>query len=316
MQCRECGMTINPPAVLCPGCTYRASQLARLPKFTLATPSPSSIPVRVDTPAKARTDIGWKTFALIFLPLLALSCLFAAHKVSGDAAKMTGYAAGQIGMASAIAGLLSRLAKARFRLTLVVTLAVLEILPLLDSLPSAKSGHLAEGSSLQTPEANTVSTANRIDFAWPQGWSLQPVEPTGSGVAQKGMLLQNKRPVAVIAVIIGRGGPPRTLSEEGKIAAETATEVIEKAGGTVAWSTPRETSVGNVPAIEQEGTAVFGQRKVRELMISFDSPDRTLCGLVYSASAESFDVYRPQFDEAKKHFTCPNTSMAAASGHS
>lgn len=94
MRCRECGAPINPTAVLCPGCIYQASQLARLPRFTLATPAPMRSNQRPEAPAKAGSNISWTTFALLFVSMRAISCVLAHQRVLGNTAKMTGYVIG------------------------------------------------------------------------------------------------------------------------------------------------------------------------------------------------------------------------------
>jgi len=316
MRCSECGVTINPPAVLCPGCTYRASQLARMPKFSLATPSPSKTAASAVVSTKARRDISWVTVTLVCLPFLVLGCLIAYRKIGGDPAKMFGYTMGPVIWGAVVAGLLGRFAKARFRLTLMVTFLVMEILPLLNAVSSINNGNVTAASpSSSATEESAVPLPARIDFEWPEGWRLEPAERVDGGVAQRAVLFQNRRPVAAMLVSLGRDGPTRTLSEEANVATESATETIEKAGGTVAWSPSREDNVGNLPAIEREGTIVKGHEKARELMILVDGPDHAMCGLVYTANVENFDGYKPQFDDAVKRFTCRNTSTVASADH-
>lgn len=127
--------------------------------------------------------------------------------------------------------------------------------------------------------------------------------------------MQKEKAVAVMAVMMGRGGPRRTLAEEAKVSMESAKEEARKTGNTLVWSDALERKVGDSPAIEQEGRIVKNQVTVRELTIYVDSPDHTNCGLMYSTRAEDFDQYKPLFDEAVKHFTCPNTSLAGTGDH-
>lgn len=316
MRCSECGVTVNPPAVLCPGCTYRASQLARMPKFSLATPSPINTTTDAGVSTKARRDISWVAVTLACLPFLVLGCFIASQKYAGDPGKAFGYAMGPAVWAAALAGLLGKFAKARFRLTFMVTFLVMEIMPLLDAASSISNGKVTAASpSSSATEESAVQLPARIDFEWPEGWRLEPVERVDGGVAQRAVLFQNKRPVAAMLVSLGRDGPTRTLSEEANVVTESATETIEKAGGTVAWSPSWEGNVGNLPAIEREGTIVKDHEKARELVILVDGPDHAMCGLVYTANVENFDGYKPKFDDAVKRFTCRNTSTVASADH-
>lgn len=315
MRCSECGVTVNPPAVLCPGCTYRASQLARMPKFSLATPSPINTTTDAGVSTKARKDIPWVAVILACLPFLVLGCFIASQKYAGIPGKAFGYAMGPAVWAAALAGLLGKFAKARFRLTFMVTFLVMEIMPLLDAASSINKEDSTEASpSSSAMEANAISLPARIDFEWPQGWRLQPVERVGSsGVSQAAALLKNGKAMATITVMVGRDDPTLTLADEAKISMESATETVKKAGGTVTWSPPSEGRVGNLPAIRQEANSINNHVKARQLVIYIDSPDRTKCALAYTAIAENFDGYKPLFDEALKRFTCPTTNTVAAS---
>jgi hypothetical protein len=228
---------------------------------------------------------------------------------------MIGYAMGPVVWSAVVAGLLGKFARARFRLTFMVTFLVMEILPLLDAASSIHKGNVTAASpSSSAMEANAIPLPARIDFDWPQGWRLQPVEREEPNlVSQQALLYQHDKPVAVMAVMLGRDSQTRTLAEEAKVLVESTTETIEKTGGTVIWSPSSEGRVGNLPAIEQEGTTIRNKEESKQLLIDIQSPDKTICTLMYSANVENFDGYKPLFDEAVKRFACPTTSTVATS---
>src|SRR6187402_530235 len=195
MQCNYCGERLEPTADVCPICQG-------------AAPSPLGSPGATEYGRSAKKkeskDISQLTCLLIALPIFAVDWLRMNAAKPDDVPFTLGQVLGHALMASLVAWLISKFAKTRFRLTWIVTLPIVVVITIAQSL-GAESAEAVSTGPLALPKVT-----------WSAGWTPSaPVQPPGvDGLIETAMLVANGRNTASLSIMLTRHPRLGALSDE------------------------------------------------------------------------------------------------------
>ncbi len=286
MQCNYCGENLAPAADVCPICQG-------------AAPSPlgsPSAPVYAQSAKKKESkDISQLTCLLIALPIFAVDWLRMNAAKPDDVPFTLGQVLGHALFASLVAWAISKFSKTRFRLTWIITLPIVVVITMAQSL-GAESTEAVSTGPLALPKVT-----------WPAGWTPStPVQPAGvDGLIETAMLVANGRNTASLSIMLTRHPRLGALSDEAKGMIDGQSEAASKKGIPSSSSVPTErTWLGN-PAQQYDVTMENQVRTRQRTIVTRGSPTIS-CSVSYAAIDTDFEKYLPEFEKMKGQFVCPD----------
>lgn len=145
------------------------------------------------------------------------------------------------------------------------------------------------------------------NIRWPAGWQvLHPPSPKDAQLSMgqtRAVLLEEGKPVAVIAVAYGQGKQPlaKTL-QEAKVSGATFAGKAEMA---LSFGRPFHTRIGELPALAIEGHVARQGGQTLQEWLGVANGERQGYVVIYAASAASYSKHKPELEAALASFQVP-----------
>lgn len=242
-----------------------------------------------------RTDISRSACLPISLVIAVAEWLRLTAAMPGNLPYTTGQVMGHALFAVLVAAGLSRFARMRFRLTWVVTFAVVVLLIFLQSL-------------VEKPRTETVSSGPLVlpALSLPAGWRVfnSTKLPGIDGVQETLALTQNDKRVAAITITLTRHKNGESLADAAKAVIEGESKASVKSGQAWAFLAPTQATWLGRPALQLDAF-LRNETHVHQRTLLVSGSPAVACLVTYFAAEADFDQHLPALEGFKNQVTCP-----------